>query len=226
MLEKRHKLLLAHLGQYITAHKKDFIEKVLDRRTRHITVVLEDIFQSQNSSAVIRTCECLGVQDVHVIENESIYRVNRKVLKGAHKWMTINHYRYGARSTSECFRELRLRGYKIVAADPGATDFSIDAVEVGEPVALVFGNELHGLSHDARATCDLMVSIPMCGFTGSMNISVSAALGIQTLLQKLRSSGVAHALSPEEKDELRLSWYRKIVRRSEIIEREFMRTIP
>jgi tRNA (guanosine-2'-O-)-methyltransferase len=226
MLTKEEHLLLLHLAGYVTEHKKEFIDRVLDLRTRHITVVLEDIFQSQNASAVIRTCECLGVQDVHVTENHSTYKINRRVLKGADKWMSIFRYHEGEESIIECYQFLRRRGYTIIAADPGESWMPIDDLEVSQPVALVFGNELHGLSGLAMRHCDLAVRVPMYGFTGSMNISVSAALSVYTLIKKLREKGILIELSHPQKDELKLSWYRKIVRRSEIIEREFMRTIP
>ncbi|MFO7258801.1 MAG: RNA methyltransferase [Bacteroidota bacterium] len=225
MLSETERLVLQHLAQYVTDHKKEFITKVLSQRTRRITVVLEDVYQSQNLSAVMRTCECMGIQDVHVIENTSGYGFNKKVLKGAHKWLTIQRYRTGDDRTRACITSLREKGYRILAVSPDPSGIPIDAVTPDEPLALVFGNELHGLSDAAIALGDQQVTIPMYGFTESMNISVSAALCVYVLSAKLRTSGLPYGLTEDEQDELRLKWYRKIVRRSDVIEREYLRTI-
>lgn len=225
MLSVNEYRVLGYLAGYITPHKKEYIDRVLDMRTRHVTVVLEDVYQSQNLSAVIRTCECLGIQDIHIIENVSTYNVNRRVLKGAHKWVTMLRHRKGEDRTVECFRALRKKGYRIVTASPEGTGTPVDMLDVSSRVAVVFGNELHGLSPAAREYCDEQVKIPMYGFTESLNISVSAALCVFALVDKIRKSGIAFQLTEEECDELRLQWYRKIIKRSEIIEREYLRTI-
>ncbi|HLT80375.1 MAG TPA: RNA methyltransferase [Cyclobacteriaceae bacterium] len=225
MLSNTERLVLQHLSQYVTDHKKDFISRVLALRTRRITVVLEDVYQSQNLSAVMRTCECMGIQDVHVIEKSAGYGFNKKVLKGSHKWLTIKRYRKGDNPTRTCITSLREKGYRILSISPDPSGTPIDMVTPDEPMALVFGNELHGLSEDAMSLGDTKVTIPMYGFTESMNISVSAALCVYALTGKLRNSGIAYGLTEAEQDALRLKWYRQIVRRSEIIEREYLRTI-
>jgi tRNA (guanosine-2'-O-)-methyltransferase len=218
----QQQLITDHLGQYISDHKKDFIEKVLDERTRHITVVMEDIYQSQNASAVVRTCECMGVQDVHIIENQSRYSVNPRVLKGANKWVDLIRYKdKKANNTETCFQELRRNGYRILAADPSPACVSLNDIPVEERLAIVMGNELKGTSGYALDHADERVRIPMYGFTESLNISVSAAICLNTLLTKVRRSETDWSLSPEEKSEVRLKWYRNVVRRSELIEHEF-----
>src|SRR5882672_6982027 len=112
----QRQLLTEHFSQYISDHKKEFIEKVLAERTRYITVVLEDIYQSQNASAVVRTCECLGVQDIHIIENKSRYSVNPKVLKGSNKWVNLIRYKDKVADNAPlCFDALRRNGYRILA---------------------------------------------------------------------------------------------------------------
>jgi tRNA (guanosine-2'-O-)-methyltransferase len=215
-------LLTDHFSQYISDHKKDFIEKVLAERTRYITVVMEDIYQSQNASAVVRTCECMGVQDVHIIENQSRYSVNPKVLKGANKWVDLIRYKdRKVNNTETCFKELRQKGYRILAADPSADCTSLNEIPLEEKLAIVMGNELTGTSGYALDHADEKVRIPMYGFTESLNISVSAAICLNTLLTKVRRSDVDWSLSPEEKNEIRLNWYRNVVRRSDVIEREF-----
>jgi tRNA (guanosine-2'-O-)-methyltransferase len=220
-------LLLNHLAQFVSEHKKEFAEKVLNDRTRYVTIVLENIFQSQNASAVIRTGECMGVQNIHVIENTAKYQLNVRVLKGADKWINLDRYRTkGINNTEKCFSTLRTQGYKILVADPAADGISINEVDIfANKVAVVFGNELNGASTYALAQGDQKIRIPMYGFTESLNISVSVAICLNILLEKLRKSSISIGLSEEEKSEVRLSWYKKIVRRSEILEREFLRTI-
>jgi tRNA (guanosine-2'-O-)-methyltransferase len=219
-------LVLQHLSQFISDHKRQFVEKVLSMRTRTITVVLEDIFQSQNASAVIRTCECLGIQDIHIVENITKYSINPRVLKGSNKWIDINHHASDTENnTITLFTTLKKQGYKIVVADPGDSGIAIDALQVDDKIALVFGNELRGISDNALAMCDERVRIPMYGFTESFNISVSAAICLNTLVTKLHNNGSFVGLNDSEKDSLKLKWYRKIVRKSDLIEREFLRTI-
>jgi tRNA (guanosine-2'-O-)-methyltransferase len=225
-MDGREHLIVQHLSQFISDHKRDFVERVLSMRTRNITVVLEDIFQSQNASAVIRTCECLGIQDVHVVENTTKYSVNPRVLKGSHKWIDIKHH--GSRTennTITLFTKLKEQGYKIVVTDPAEEGLLIEALDVEGKIALVFGNELRGISMQALALCDERVRIPMYGFTESFNISVSAAICINTIITKQHASGKFTGLSNSEREYLKLKWYRKIVRKSDLIEREFLRTI-
>ena len=222
----REQLIINHLSQYATEHKKNFIEHVLSQRTRHITLVLENIFQSQNASATLRTSECLGLQDIHIIEDESKYGTNKKVLKGAHKWLDLHRYKMkGFNNTEICFRQLRESGYKILVTDPSPDGISINDVSVDQKVAVVMGNEFHGTSKYAIAHADQKIFIPMYGFTESFNISVSAALCLNILLTKLRASNINWKLSVSEKESLRLQWFRKIVRRSDLIEQEFLRSI-
>lgn len=221
-------LLFNHLAQFVSDHKKEFIEKVLGERTRHLTVVLENIYQSQNASAAVRTCECMGIQDIHIVENTARYQLNVRVLKGADKWLNLERYRSkGANNTEACFDHLRKQGYRILVADPGEDGISIDKVDVvSNKLALVFGNELNGASPYALEHGDQKVKIPMYGFTESLNISVSVAICLNTLLSKLRQSQQGSiGLTENEKQMIKLSWYRKIVRRSDLLEREFLRTI-
>jgi len=220
------RLVCQHLSQFVSDHKKEFVDKVLNARTRNITVVLEDIFQSQNASAVIRTCECMGIQDIHIVENITKYSINPRVLKGSNKWIDIIHHCSKSKNNTETlFRQLKDADYKIIVTDPGTDGISIENINVQEKIALVFGNELRGISSAALALCDQKVRIPMYGFTESLNISVSAAICLNTILTRLHAAQAFIGLSDLEKEELKLKWYRKIVRKSDLIEREFLRTI-
>lgn len=220
---QRQQLLKEHLSQFVSEHKRDFMERVLAARTRYVTMVLEDIYQSQNTSAVIRTCECMGIQDVHVIETNSAWSTNKLVLKGSNKWLNIIRYRHkGLNNTAECFAAVRSKGYRLAVTDP-AGGVPIGEVPLDRPLAIVMGNERHGSSPYALQHADLAVTIPMAGFTESMNISVSAAICLHTTLSRLRQSDRPWQLTDAEKEELRLQWYRKSVRNADVIEREFLR---
>jgi len=218
--------LTEHFAQYISDHKKEFMERVLAQRTRHLTVVMEDIYQSQNASAVIRTCECLGIQDIHIVENASKYSVNPKVLKGSNKWLDLIRYKKkNSNNTEDCFRALHENGYQILVTNPSPDCISLPDVKIDQKIALVMGNELKGASAYALQHADQHVTIPMFGFTESYNISVSAAICLSTLVTPLRASSVPWTLSDEEKKEIRLKWYRGVVRRADIIEREFLKLL-
>lgn len=227
-LSRQEQLLLEHFAQYISEHKKEFAEKVLTERTKQVTVVLEDIYQSQNASAALRTCECMGLQDIHIIENTTKYEVNKYVLKGSYKWLSLHRYKQKNKNNTEvCFRQLKDNGYTLYATDPGAESISVyDIDPCASKAAFIFGNELEGLSEYALTHADHRIKIPMYGFTESLNISASVAICLSAAISKLKSAQENYGLSVEEKDQLRLAWYRKMVKRSEIIEKEFLRTNP
>lgn len=221
------KKVFSHLSQFVSDHKKAFVDKVLDQRTRYVTIVLENIYQSQNASAAVRTCECMGLQDVHIIEDTAKYHLNIRVLKGSYKWMNLERYRTKQVNNAEhCFHHLRSQGYKIFVADPAADGTSVDDMDVSAgKFAMVFGNELQGASAYSLQHADGKIRIPMFGFTESFNVSVSVAICLNTILSRLRQSQTNIGLSPEEKEMIKLAWYRKIVKRSDVVEREFLRTI-
>lgn len=226
MTHQEHKVL-EHLSQFVSDHKKQFVEKVLNERTRHVTIILEDIYQSQNASAVIRTAECMGLQDIHIVENTAKYQLNIRVLKGSYKWMNLERYRTReVNNTKTCFERLKGEGYKILVADPAEDGVSIQDVPIDQgKIALLFGNELRGVSTYAQEHADQRIRIPMYGFTESLNISVSVAICMNTLITKLHAADNNFGLSEDEKDILRLNWFRKMVKKSDIIEREFVRSI-
>ena len=224
--QDRNLLLTEHFSQFISEHKKGFIERVLDQRTRYVTVVLEDIYQSHNASAVMRTCECLGIQNVNTVETSSQWSTNKKVLKGSDKWLDIIRYKSPeANNIADCFRDLKQHGYLIAVADPSPDGISIEEVSLDQPLAIAMGHELKGSSQFAMDHADLKVKIPMVGFTESLNISVSAAICLQSVLSRLRNSDIPWRLTGDEKDLLRLKWYKKVVRRAELMEREYLRSI-
>ena len=208
--------LIQLLEGYVTEHKVNLIDKVLSDRTRHLTVVLEDLYHGHNISAVIRTCDCFGVQDLYIAQRLHDYKVNPNIVRGASKWINLCKYVRSESSTEDCFRDLRKQGYRLVGTTPDPETASVQELDLTDKTAIVFGTELGGLSDYAREEVDELVHIPMYGFTESFNISVSAALILNELVSKLRRSEVDWQLSEEEKNELKFEWYKEIVKRSDL----------
>lgn len=214
---------LEFLESYLTDSRKQKIYKVAENRTRHLTVVLEDIYHSHNASAVIRTCDCFGIQDLHVIENEKRNRVNKGVTQGAGKWINLHHYNKEKNNTEACLSSLKEQGYLIAAATLDKTksikleDLPIDKTRL----ALCFGCEEFGLSNIAHRMSDYNVSIPMYGFTQSFNISVTVALCLQVLRERLNNLDINWHLSEKEEKELIFEWTFKSVKNSELLLKRF-----
>ena len=198
---------------------------MLSNRTRHITVILEDIYQPQNASAVLRTCDLTGIQDIHIIENKNKYDVNPDVAVGSSKWLNLIKYNAEPENTAKAIHSLKKEGYRIIATTPHKKDQSLDEIPLDGKMAFLFGTELNGLSDAAIELADEFVRIPMYGFTESYNISVSAALLLFTLTQKLRKSEIMWHLTDEEKIKIKLDWARKTIRRSEVFERQFLKKL-
>lgn len=215
------KAFLERIEPFVSEHKKELFNKILNNRTRHITVAIEDIFQSHNASAVLRSCDCFGVQDVHIIENRNEYNVNPDVAQGSFKWIDMIKYNKQENNTLDCITSLKDKGYTVVATSPHKDDVLLDELPIDKPIALLFGTEGEGLTDIALNNADAHMKIPMYGFTESFNISVSAAMCIHTLTEKMRKSDVDWGLSQEEKDVLYLDWCKKVVKNIEGHEKEF-----
>jgi tRNA (guanosine-2'-O-)-methyltransferase len=220
---RRH--FLEFLMTFISENKKNKFDSVIRNRTRHITIALENIFQPHNASAVLRSCDCFGIQDVHIIENENPYEVNPDVALGSSNWLTLNRYNREKNNTSECISSLKQQGYKIVATTPHKDDFTPENLPLDQKVVLVFGTELKGLTRDAIESADAYIRIPMVGFTESLNISVSAALLLFTLTDRLRKSEINWHLTQKDELEIRLQWAKNVVKKSGIIEQEFLKKL-
>ena len=214
--------LIDYLSACVTESRFTLFKKVLSERTRYITVLMEDIFQSQNASAVLRTCDCTGIQDVHIVEQRNEYEINRDVALGANQWLSLHYHNQGKDNIYSAVKALKEQGYRIVATTPdtdGTTPESFD-LEEGK-VALMFGTELNGLTERALGLADEYIQIPMVGFTESFNISVSAAITLYTLRKRLELSGIDWLLGEDEQSTLLLNWLRNSVKMSRKIEIQF-----
>ncbi|MGZ6540211.1 MAG: TrmH family RNA methyltransferase, partial [Bacteroidia bacterium] len=160
-----------YLSQFVSETRRAKFDTVLNYRTRHITVVLEDLYQPHNASAVLRSCDIFGIQDIHIIENKNAYTVNKDIALGAPKWLNLYKYRKEENNSLDCIKKLKEQGYRIVATTPHEKDCNLEDLSVDKPLALFFGTELTGISHTVREHADEYVKIPMYGFTESFNIS-------------------------------------------------------
>ncbi len=216
--------LIQYLENFISSRRAELFDKVLSYRTKYITLVLEDIYQPHNASAVLRTCECFGIQEVNIIENRNKYNVNPDVSLGADKWLTINKFNKSKNNTAAAYRSLRERGYRIVATSPHKGDeVSLEEFDIRKgKIALAFGTEMQGLSEQAIKEADEYLKIPMMGFTESFNISVSAAIIIHRLVMSLHESDISWRLSEEDRLTTKLNWLRRSIKKSELLEKKFL----
>lgn len=198
--------------QFFSENKRALFDRLAPLRTRHISVVLEDIYQSHNASAVLRSCDCFGVQDVHVVEARNPFNPAGDVAVGSSKW--VDYYRYN--SIQDVYRNLHAKGYRIVATLPHENDTMIDDLDISQPTALVFGTELTGLTQEAIDGADAYVKIPMYGFTESFNISVCAALSLFSLTERMRrDTTLQWRLSDDDLLDLKLHWAMQAVKDGE-----------
>ncbi|AGT27055.1 rRNA methyltransferase [Borrelia miyamotoi LB-2001] len=203
------------MSEFITKQRRDRIDEVLSNRTNYLTLVLEDIFQPQNASATIRTIEILGLSNIHIIETNNKYTLNPDIVLGASKWIDIVKYT----CVRSAFDNLRDNGYRIVATSCSKQSVSLEDFPIDNKMAIFFGTELTGLSHEVLENADLHLKIPMYGFTQSYNISVSVAIVFYSLISRLRKGSIRYLLNEDEKLGLKLDYYRKIVNRALSIEK-------
>jgi tRNA (guanosine-2'-O-)-methyltransferase len=203
---------------FVSDNKRMLFDRIAPERTRHVTVVLEDIYQPHNASAVVRTCDLLGVQDIHIIENRNKYTVNPDVTLGSSKWTDMHRYKGAGNNSLACAQALKAKGYSIVATSPRADDITPATIPLDKPLAFAFGTELTGLSEEMMQYADVHLRIPMYGFTESYNISVSAAITLYTVMERLRVSDIDWRLPPEELLALKLAWARKMVHNAHHLE--------
>jgi tRNA (guanosine-2'-O-)-methyltransferase len=196
------------------------LENALKNRTRYVSVLLEDIYQPHNASAVLRSCDCFGIQDVYVIESRNQFQPDKEITMGSDKWLNL-HRHTGKNSLMRCMQELREQGYRIVATTPHRNDCALPEFDVSKgPFVLMFGSELKGLSPAALNNADEFLKIPMYGFTESLNISVSAAIILQFVAMRIRETESQWELTSGQRYEVMAEWLKRCIKDSKrIIER-------
>lgn len=210
--------LFEYLQSFLTPRRKALFKKILAQRTNHFTVVTEDVYQLHNTSAVLRSCEVFGIQNMHVIEERLGKRVDREIAMGAQKWVTTHRHS----NAKDCIAKLRKEDYQIVATTPHGGTLQLQEFDVHKKSALFFGTEKEGISESILAEADCSLTIPMYGFTESLNISVSAAIILQTLVTKMRTQEIAWQLTEVAQKELEIAWTKASIKNIDaIIERYY-----
>ena len=222
MIDKK---LLNYFENYLTEKRKATFKRVLANRTKHFTVVLEDIYQPHNASAVVRTCDIFGVQDLHVIENKYVNRVSKYVAKGSQKWITSERYNSDGDNTKICLNALKENGYQIIATTPHNDFCLLQDFDINKKTAFILGAEADGVSETVKNQADGFLKIPMVGFTESLNISVAAAIILQEVNTALRNSKIDWQLLKEEKESLYFDWVKKTIKNVDKIEALYYRNL-
>ncbi|MEM8506882.1 MAG: RNA methyltransferase [Bacteroidota bacterium] len=205
--------LLNYLEGFLTEERKTRFQQVLSKRTTFLTVAIEDVYQLHNTSAILRSCDAFGIQKVHIISEHFRSGLDKNIALGAQQWVDVLHYP----TTSDCLEYMKETGYTIVATTPDSRGTALPDFEITAKTALFFGTEKEGLSPEVVEQADDFVHIPMVGFSESLNVSVAAAIVIQVLTDRLRTTDLSWPLSPQEILDKRLDWTKKSIKNVEQI---------
>ena len=203
--------VLQEFYKIITPNKVNMFERIAPQRSKHIVVGLENIQQDHNASAIMRTMDCLGFQELHLIEKNNNYQFQRDIALGAARWLDVMQHQQEPEPVLDSIAHLRQKGYQIVATSPHIKASTPQNIDLTQPIALFFGAEKHGISEELSANADAFLHIPMHGFTESFNLSVSAALVLSALRTRLEASSLDWLLSQERQTELKISWCERIL---------------
>ncbi|MCD7962490.1 MAG: RNA methyltransferase [Rikenellaceae bacterium] len=212
---------IEYLSSFMTEERFEVLKNILNERTNYITVGLESIFHPQNASAVIRSCEAFGIQNIHATETLTKFSPNVNIVRGTDKWIDIHRYR-GDDATTELVSKLKGEGYRIVSTSPHIDDKTPEDFDVtAGKFALFFGTEHAGISKELREQSDEFIKIPMYGFVESLNISVCAAILLYNLSRRVRQEVSDWGLDENIKPELLSRWMMYSVKDSENIMKRF-----
>lgn len=212
--------LLEYLENYLTENRSARFIQVLSQRTKHFTVATEDVYQLHNTSAVMRSCDVFGIQELNIVEEVNSKSIDSEIAMGAQKWVDLNRFH----SVKDCLDSLKQKGYDIVATTPHTNDTLLHEFDITKKSCFFFGRETEGLSQDVIDSADCFLKIPMVGFTESLNISVSAAIILQDVTAKLKQSNIDWQLSETEKNEKRLDWIKKTIKSYDEIVAHYYKT--
>lgn len=215
------KALTTYLEGFVSERRLGRLKEVLDERTNHLSIVLEDVYQSHNFSAVLRSADIFGVQTINFIENRNKYKISEDVSMGATQWLSLNRYQKHENNTKACLSELKEKGYKVVATSLHKNSVTMQEIDVSKPIALVFGTELTGISTDVEEVADEFIKLPMYGFTESFNISVCAALCMYELSTRIRKEVPNYYLTTTEREDIYIEWLKASVKKHDLIIKEF-----
>ena len=207
-----------YLKQFLTDERLSKIEHFSQESSDFVLPVMEDVYQFRNAAAIVRSVEACGFHHVVALEEENVFNPNLKVTKGAETWVKVEKMP----NNLDSLKEIKNRGYKILAVSPENNATMLPDYEVKEPIALVFGTELEGVSDEILDFADETLAIPMFGFTKSFNVSVAAAICMYELKQKLMKSGIDYKLSEEKLLEMKIRWTVNSIRSGEELLERFL----
>ena len=207
-----------YLKQFLTDERLSKIEHFSQESSDFVLPVMEDVYQFRNAAAIVRSVEACGFHHVVALEEENVFNPNLKVTKGAETWVKVEKMP----NNLDSLKEIKNRGYKILAVSPENNATMLPDYEVKEPIALVFGTELEGVSDEILEFADETLAIPMYGFTKSFNVSVAAAICMYELKQKLMKSGIDYKLSDEKLLEMKIRWTVNSIRSGEELLERFL----
>jgi tRNA (guanosine-2'-O-)-methyltransferase len=225
-MDKIKEDILSYFQGFLTEYKIALFEQKVLERTRHFTFILEDLFHPHNASAILRSCDCFGIQDIHMIENNHRFKNEKDISLGSKKWLSLHHYNDQSNPESTCIDQLKSKGYTIAALSPHHNDISINELPLEKKVAFVLGAEKTGLTAHSLDHADLHVKIPMHGFTESLNVSVTAALTMYDVTQRMRKSTLDWQLSAEEQWQLKMIWTLRSIRSTRDIVKHYLQNHP
>ncbi len=191
------------MTQKITDERLAKMNSVLDKRLNKLTIILDNVFDRHNISAVLRSCEAFGIQDVHIIETTEKFVVNREISHRCEKWLSLHIWK----DFKKCADFLKKNGFTIYSTCFADDAVSIHDISIDSPIAIVVGNEHRGVDSEITELCDGKVIIPMHGFVQSLNVSVASAVALAALSFKLRSNADESTfITDGRKNELRNKW--------------------
>ena len=191
------------------------IDDSLSRKQPTLQIMLDNVHSSQNLSAIIRSCDAVGVLDIYYStkENETL-RIHKTITQGAHRW--THRYRMNDDDKVAFLKEKKSQGFQVVVAHLEKRAVSFREVDYTKPTLLVMGNEKEGVSAEVIAMADEVIIIPMQGMVQSLNVSVATALILYEAERQLENAGRydAPVLSEEKREEIKAAWiYRDTVAR-------------
>lgn len=222
MNNNQKKELIDYLATFISDKRKARFDEVIGMRMQHLRIVLENVYQAHNASAVLRSCESFGIQDVHFIENRNHLKISDDVAMGSSNWLNIHRHNQSENNTLETIQHLKHLGYRVVATTPHKNDCTIDQLPVDKKLALVFGTEIDGISPDVFEHADEFVKIPMYGFTESFNVSVCAAICMYELTSRIRKEVPDYLLNEQQKLDVYFNWLKTSVDKSEALIKNYL----
>ncbi|MDN5396741.1 MAG: RNA methyltransferase [Chryseobacterium sp.] len=208
-----------YLKQFLTEERLSKIEHFSSESSDFVLPVMDDVYQFRNAAAIIRSVEACAFHKVVAMEEENVFDPNLTVTKGAETWVEVEKMSKNIAS----LKNIKDRGYKILAVSLEKNAVMLPDYQITEPIALVFGTEMEGVSEEVIDFADETLAIPMYGLTRSYNVSVAAGICMYELKQKLIKSGIDYKLSEEKRMKMKIRWAVNSMRSGKQIFEKYLR---